>query len=271
MNGQRSSFKRNLAALRFSGTRGIILAAPLFLTLLFGLAAGYLVNYLADTLPVSRRLARPACRQCQQSYPWKEYLGFKPCPQCGNSRLPRVWLTLAGFSALSILLWFNPPARFGYWLGYALLMFFGLVAIIDLEHRIVMHPLSLLGGLIGLVVGWRLHGFGATVLGAVAGFGVMLILYYLGEVFARWVARSRQEKLQEVALGFGDVILSGVLGLFLGWPGIMLGLFFAILLGGLTSAVFILVMILSRRYQPFTAIPYAPFLILAALVLLYRT
>ena len=37
---------------------------------------------------------------------------------------------------------------------------------------------------------------------------------------------------EDVALGFGDVHLSGILGLLLGWPGITGGLFVAIILGG---------------------------------------
>ena len=37
----------------------------LILPALLGLAAGLLVNYLADVLPVTRRLSQPACPNCQ--------------------------------------------------------------------------------------------------------------------------------------------------------------------------------------------------------------
>ena len=72
-----------------------------------------------------------------------------------------------------------------------------------------------------------------------------------------------------MALGFGDVNLSGILGLLLGWPAITVGLLFAVLAGGLISLFIILGMLVTKKYKAFTAIPYAPFLILSALFLLY--
>ncbi len=73
----------------------------------------------------------------------------------------------------------------------------------------------------------------------------------------------------EVALGFGDVNLAGILGLLLGWPAIASGLLFAVLAGGLISLFIIVGMLITKKYKAFTAIPYAPFLILSALFLLY--
>jgi leader peptidase (prepilin peptidase)/N-methyltransferase len=98
----------------------------------------------------------------------------------------------------------------------------------------------------------------------------MFGLYYLGDLFARWMARMRGKVLDEVALGFGDVMLSGVLGLILGWPGIVAGLVLAILLGGVVSMVYIVYRMIRHSYQPFIAIPYAPFLIIGTILLLYR-
>lgn len=76
-------------------------------------------------------------------------------------------------------------------------------------------------------------------------------------------------RLDEEALGFGDVILSGVLGLILGWPGILLGLTLAILTGGLVSFIFILITALAGRYRAFSYIPYGPFLVLGSGGLLF--
>jgi leader peptidase (prepilin peptidase)/N-methyltransferase len=108
-----------------------------------------------------------------------------------------------------------------------------------------------------------------TLIGFAVGFGVMLAIYYFGILFNRWMSKARGQEIDEVALGFGDVNLSGILGIALGWPRIIVCLFSAIVLGGLLSGLYILVMILRKRYQAFTAIPYAPFLIIAAVVLLY--
>ncbi|MRR32837.1 hypothetical protein EG834_21460, partial [bacterium] len=59
-------------------------------------------------------------------------------------------------------------------------------------------------------------------LGGLAGFTIMFVFYLLGVAFAKARARRMRaaglETDDEEALGAGDVILSTVLGLFLGWP-----------------------------------------------------
>ena len=114
-----------------------------------------------------------------------------------------------------------------------------------------------------------MHGIKDTLFGGGAGFGIMLALYYFGVLFTRLLSRRREEPMDEVALGFGDVNLSLILGLLLGWPGITAGLFFAVLAGGLGSGIYLLVNKLTRGYENFTAIPYAPFLLFGAMILIF--
>lgn len=140
----------------------------------------------------------------------------------------------------------------------------------DLEYRLILNPISLAGAIIGVCTGLYLHGWISTILGGVAGFGIMWVLFFLGELYLRFLSKKRGEVIEEVALGFGDVNLGGVLGLILGWPGITAGLLFAILIGGLVSGGYLLYTMINKRYRPNTAIPYAPFLILGAMLLLYR-
>ena len=122
---------------------------------------------------------------------------------------------------------------------------------------------------LGLGVGWYLHGLVETLAGAAVGFSLMLGMYYIGVLFSRWLSRRRGETITEEALGFGDVNLSGILGLILGWPGILAGLTIAILLGGAVSLLYLLFMLTTRRYKMFTAIPYGPFLVMSAISLLF--
>jgi len=98
----------------------------------------------------------------------------------------------------------------------------------------------------------------------------MLGLYYLGIVLSQLITKIRNQPVDEVALGFGDVNLGGVLGLYLGWPGITAGLLLAIILGGSFSLFIILYHLITHKYQMFMAIPYAPFLLLGAALLLFR-
>ncbi len=139
----------------------------------------------------------------------------------------------------------------------------------DIEHRIILHPVSIAGVILAVPAGVYFNGWLKTALGGLAGFGIMLALYYFGELFSRALARIRKQPIEETALGFGDVNLSGVLGLLLGWPRVTANLLLAVLLGGLISGGIILVMVLRKRYQAFTAIPYAPFLLISAVILLY--
>lgn len=69
-------------------------------------------------------------------------------------------------------------------------------------------------------------------------------------------------------MGFGDVKLAGVLGLYLGylgWGAVALGMFGSFLLGGLTG----IVMVLSRRANRKSAIPFGPFMLAAAFVAVF--
>jgi leader peptidase (prepilin peptidase)/N-methyltransferase len=238
--------------------------------ILAGLLAGYVINYLADVLPVTRRFSAPTCRSCQKPISWPDYILLRKCRTCVSRRSLRTYLVLVFSIAAGIVVWWHPFQRLDIWLVWLLAVFFGTVIVIDVEHRLILHPVSLAGAAIGLYTGIRLHGILATLLGGAAGFGIMLALYYLGGLFARWLARRRGQELEEEALGYGDVNLAGVLGLILGWPGIIAGLMAAILLGGLASLFYIVSLLVLRRFKPFSAIPYAPFLILGAVILLSR-
>ena len=176
-----------------------------------------------------------------------------------------------------VLLWIFPNPRLPFLLGLLLLVYLAVVLVIDLEHKLILHPVSLVGAVLGLGIGITLNSYGTTVvnglvntlIGGVFGFGVMLVLYFIGEAYVRYMSKKRGLPSDEVALGFGVVILAGILGLLLGWPAIIVGLFFAILVGGLVSLILVIRMLISKKYKAFTAIPYAPFLILGALFLIF--
>ena len=237
---------------------------------ILGWLSGLLVNYLADVLPAVRRITKPICIYCHEHQPTKNYLIWpRTCNVCSRHRPLRVWFMEVIFIISSAWLWGSPPDRLGYPLGMILLIFFGLVVVIDIEHRLILHPVSIAGAILCGGVGWILHGPLNTIIGGAFGFGLMLALHYFGDRFARWLARKRGETLTEVALGFGDVNLSGVLGLLLGWPGILGGLLIAILFGGAFSLVYILGMVITRRYRAFAAIPYGPFLVASGILLIF--
>ena len=248
------------------------LAIPMIL----GWLSGWLVNYLADVLPVTRSFSRPACAHCQAAFRWSDFLFFRNCTSCGKPRGLRTIFAQAILTVVPIWMWIIPRAGFPFILAFILFIYLSLVFIIDLEHRLILHPVSIAGAILGLGIGIYLrggtslaNGIKSTLIGGAVGFGIMLVFYFVGEGYVRYMSKKRGMSTDEVALGFGDVNLSGILGLLLGWPAISAGLLFAVLAGGLISLFIIVRMLISKKYKAFTAIPYAPFLIISALFLLY--
>jgi len=98
---------------------------------------------------------------------------------------------------------------------------------------------------------------------------MLFVIYLLGVLFARVMARLRGRPINEVAFGAGDVKLALFIGLVTGLPGVIFALVIGIFLGGLFAGAYLLWMVLvRRRYSAFTAIPYGPFLVVGALVMM---
>jgi prepilin signal peptidase PulO-like enzyme (type II secretory pathway) len=244
---------------------------------ILGCLCGWLVNYLADVLPETRKFTRPVCLSCKTEFNWIDYLFFHKCSNCGKRRSLRTFLVQGLMLGAILWIWIFQGQALPFPLGTILLVYLAVVFIIDLEHRVILHPISILGAVLGLGIGIFLRsgqslvfGITSTLLGGATGFGIMLVFYFLGELFVKRMAKKGGLPSDEVALGFGDVSLSGILGLLLGWQLIFVCLFFAILVGGVVSLVIIVGMLIAKKYKAFTAIPYAPFLILSAVYFLFR-
>jgi hypothetical protein len=251
------------------------MSTTLVVSIIFGWLAGWLVNYFADVLPITRRFSQPTCPQCDAPFTWQDYLFFRAC-QNGHPRKARLWIVQILLLAASVYSSIKPPSKLGYFLGLILIIYFGVIFVIDLEHRLILHPTSIFGALLGLTVGTVAHGISATLLGGLGGLLIMLTFYGLGVLFTR--IRSKrllamgQEIDDEEALGSGDVILVTILGFIVGWPLIWLCLLYGILLGGLFSLLIILSLIISGNYTKnalMTFIPYGPYFITTAALIIY--
>jgi leader peptidase (prepilin peptidase)/N-methyltransferase len=130
------------------------------------------------------------------------------------------------------------------------------LALIDLDTHRLPNPIVLPAYLVGTVL------LGAAALvtgdyGRLLGAGIGLA--------AMWLAYFLMAVLYPGGMGFGDVKLAGVLGLFLGWLGwepLIVGSFSAFLLGG----VFALVLLASRRVTRKGGIPFGPWMLAGAWV-----
>lgn len=236
----------------------------------FGAIMGLLIHHLAEVLPIYRKIVFfPLCVNCEQKFKLSDYFLNHNCTRCNNKQSPRKYILVTIFIITYVLLFVFPPEYSGDFIAIIIFTFLSLVFVIDLEHKLILHPVSIFGAFLFLLLGYLLNGLSSTLIGGAVGFILMYLLYLFGILFSRWMSRKRGIETEEVALGYGDVNLSAILGLLFGWPRIIVLIFFAILFGGVFSAIYLVYLRIRKKYELFTAIPYAPFLIISAMLLLY--
>jgi prepilin signal peptidase PulO-like enzyme (type II secretory pathway) len=185
-----------------------------------------------------------------------------------------------------VYFWLNPPKALALPLSLIVLIYFALIIVIDIEHRLILFPTSVFGAALGLFVGTSVYAqafeyplpsaLGASLLGGIIGFALMYLFYQLGALLTRYRARRLRamghEDDGEEALGGGDVYLAGILGLMLGSRFIINGLIYGILLGGLVGLLLFVAFRLrsnSSRQALMMFIPYGPSLIAGAFIMLF--
>ena len=245
-----------------------------------GLACGFLVNLLADNLPHRQPIQSPHCPACgapRETANWLAILALirfrLRCPYCGTRRAWREVVIELSLIVIALWLYFRNPPPGVFWPALTVATIFTLIVVIDVEHRLILHVVSVPSGILILIMNSLdpSRGFIKSLAGGGAGFIFVLCMYLLGGIFGRHIARARGNGEDEVAFGFGDVMLGTMLGLTVGWPGIILALIFAVFAGGVFSLFYMLVMTLRDRYDAFQPIPYGPFLIFgASLVYFFR-
>ncbi|MBT3239799.1 MAG: hypothetical protein HON98_08230 [Chloroflexi bacterium] len=241
---------------------------PLLIGLL-GFITGIFINFVIEFLYAKRNFI-PGDELAVKTnkgilvyfFPWK-------FPEIALPKKIRIIAIDILFIIISLWLWVSPPTKVEFFWGFPLLIYFSIIIVIDMEYKLIFNQMSIVGAILGITLGVYLHGFTQTLFGGLFGYGIMFIMYKLGEIYIKRLAISRGEEVEEVALGFGDVNLGGILGLILGWPGIMIGLFFGVFLGGIFSLGIIIFKKITGRYSALEAIPYAPFLIIGTIVLIY--
>lgn len=241
----------------------------ILLAVLGGLVVGIMSNYLADVLPRNRRFTVPVCLDCGNSRTWIEFIKATDCATCGKNHKTRFWIVIIASLILSICAWIKPVENLPFLVSLSLQILFSVIVITDMEYRVVLEQVSLVGYFICAGVGLLLHGITETVLGGIAGFLIFLGLYYGGRLFARRLSKNREVPVDEEALGYGDVHLAAIIGLLTGFPFVISALLGAIILGGIISALFIFIALVRKKYQAFQAIPYGPFILIGGIVALY--
>jgi leader peptidase (prepilin peptidase) / N-methyltransferase len=235
---------------------------------LFGLAIGSFLNVVIYRVPRKESVVQPRsrCPQCDtqlrpsDNVPVVSWLLLggrcRTCKAKVSLRYPIVELTTAALFA-------GVALRFGAsWAVPAFCLFFAALlalALIDLEHFLlpnrIIYPTLLASVpllLLAAAAGHEWNHLRSAVIGGLAAFAVFFVLNL---VYPRGMA-------------FGDVRLSAVIGVYLGWIGprtLFLGLF----LGFLTASIVGIGLIVARKADRKTPVPFGVFLAIGAAVAVF--
>jgi leader peptidase (prepilin peptidase)/N-methyltransferase len=255
----------------------------LALALVLGLVIGSFLNVCIARLPLDKSIAFPGshCPNCKKpiafydNIPVLSYilLGGK-CRSCKKGISARYPLVEAANGLISVLLYL----KFGLSLAWGIYLVFGsalvVLALIDMEHRILPDSITLNGIWVGILanvvlappspfvdrilrwVGWnvtdpRVTAVIGSVLGIIAGGG---LLWLVGELFYR--IRGVE------GMGFGDVKMMAMVGAFLGAPLTLFTIMVGSLLGSVIGIAWIRIAGKNREFE----LPFGTFLSIAGIV-----
>ena len=257
--------------------------ALIIVFVLLGTAVGSFLNVCIDRLPARQSVIRPPsyCDTCQRrlspmelvpvfSFVWLR----RRCRSCGALIPWRVfWVEACTGILFGFAYWYymvNPVSPETVQLVVTVLYscIFIIIFGIDLEHQLILNRIVYPAMLIALVLDIALHqpwfiesAPGAfqsmpdvaarTVVGITGGATGFVLLLIPALIFRG-------------GMGWGDVKMAGLIGLVVGFPLVFVSILGAIIGGGFLAAILLLLGVKKRG----EAIPFGPFLSLAAIVTL---
>jgi len=225
-----------------------------------GAMVGSFLNVCASRLPKGKSLWMPgsACPACASPIRWYDNIPVLSflllrgrCRDCNERISWRYPIIEAGTALLFALAYLRFDWSAEFLLAIVLLSALIVVTAIDLEHQLIPDRITLPGIAAGFV--------GNVVLNGGAWFDSLLGILLGGGVFFLIIVVSRG------GMGGGDMKLGAMLGAFLGWKFLLLGLFLAAFLGGAVATA-LLVTGRKGRKDP---LPFGPFLAFGAAVSLF--
>lgn len=227
----------------------------------FGLFLGSFLNVVVFRLHTGEQFlkGRSRCPHCTHELTAAELVPLVSfviqrgrCRSCGRAiswQYPLVEFATA--AALGLAAWVFGPTREFAITGIATL-FLIVMFVYDLKHKLILDVVSIPFAAFAFAAGLLLgNALVHLLLGAAIGGGVFLVQILLSK--GRWV-------------GGGDLKLGVGMGLLLGWERVLYALFLAYIIGAAVGAV----LLLARKVNAKSAIPFGTFLALGTyLVLLW--
>jgi len=234
---------------------------------LLGTAIGSFLNVVIDRLPAGGSLLHPAshCPACQRRLAPKDLIPLfsylwlrRRCRYC-EALIPQrmFWVELVTGAAFTFLWWqYGPTLEMGILSFYYCLL--ATILVIDLEHGLILNKIVYPATGIALVIVLVKAVFTpegeivGDIVNALIGGGVGLVFLFLVALIFRG------------GMGWGDVKMAGLIGIMVGFPGILTLLLLAIVGGGLVAAMLLALKLKGRK----GTMPFGPFLSLATMATL---
>jgi leader peptidase (prepilin peptidase)/N-methyltransferase len=257
----------------------------LLVCLLFGLVIGSFLNVCIARIPLEESIVLPGshCPKCQKpiaaydNIPVLSYLILggrcRGCKASISARYPGVEL-LTGVVSVLLFFKFGLSVEWGIYLAFSAALI--TLAFIDLDHRILPFVITINGIWIGIAVNVVLARPSSFISSLLNYFGyavlqprwIALLASLAGAIvcagFLWLVAEVVSRVLGVEAMGFGDVVIMGMIGAFLGMPLTLLTILFASVLGSIVGGVLMLFGGKGRRYEW----PFGTFLAFAGIAAL---
>jgi len=244
-----------------------------FFAFLIGASVGSFLTLAADRLPSGRSIVSPGsyCEACEHPLghfdmvPILSYLWLKgKCHHCSAAIPLRLMAVEALTGAMYIAVYFRFGLDLGGVLMAAAVSLLILVALIDIDHGLILNKLMFPSVIALLVLApfWTELGLSRSFLGSdgllgtslnsiLAGSGSFLLFLIIAMIYPN-------------GMGGGDIKLSGVIGLLVGFPGALIALWLAAVGGGVAAIGLIAMRKLGRK----DTMPFGPFLAAGAIAAL---
>lgn len=202
-----------------------------------------------DLVPVlSFIFLKGKCRYCKKPISWQY-----PAVEMATGL---IFLSIFNFQipAINQFLSYNQLLNLFYY--FLIACFLIIIFIYDLKHFTIPNKIIYPAILITLIFNFQYLFFGQSSIfknSILAAFGASAFFFLIFLIS------------QGKAIGFGDVKLAFFLGLFLGWPNIIIALFFSFLIGAIIG----LGLIFLRKKTLKSEVPFGPFLTVGAFISLF--
>jgi prepilin signal peptidase PulO-like enzyme (type II secretory pathway) len=226
---------------------------------LLGLAVGSFLNCIIYRLEKNESFlkGRSYCPNCHHTLAWQDLIPIfsflilrGKCRYCGKKISLQYPLVELSTGILFVLI-FN-VAAFDLRTIYYLIIscFLVIIFIYDLKHYIIPDKVIYPAIALTSIFNFKFLIFKYSILSAFGSAAFFLLIFSISR--GKW-------------LGFGDVKLGFLMGLFLGFPKILVGLFFAYLIGAIIG----IGLVLAKKKTLKSEVPFGPFLVTGTFVALF--